>query len=85
MDSIDCCEGRQYKKQQKMMVSATSLKKQQQSLIPSLSAGRFDTRSLEIKTKSIEQTLVPLVSQVRFGLFLKLGIAFLIFCTLLGS
>jgi hypothetical protein len=33
---------------------------------PSVSSSslRFDPRSLEIKTKSVEQTLVPLVSQV---------------------
>lgn len=29
-----------------------------------MNAVRFDPRNLEIKTKSIEQTLVPLVSQV---------------------
>lgn len=31
----------------------------------------FDPRNLEIKTKSVEQTLLPLVTQVRILLLLK--------------
>lgn len=43
-------------------------------LVASAAAGQtlaFDPRNLEIKTKSIEQTLVPLVSQVGVSGFMQ--------------